>query len=82
MTEPAYGLWSLVLINSAHFIFFAFSVFRPRSWRDWRTLGTFTAFVVALFTVQWPTLITLIMFPILLVVYVRLARREETAPVA
>jgi len=29
------------------------------------------------FLLQWPTLITLIMFPILLVVYVRLARREE-----
>jgi protein-S-isoprenylcysteine O-methyltransferase Ste14 len=26
---------------------------------------------------QWPTLITLIMFPILVTMYVRLARREE-----
>jgi len=29
------------------------------------------------FLLQWPTLITLVMFPILVVVYVRLARREE-----
>jgi len=51
MTEasPAYGLWSLVLINSALFIFFAFSFFKPRTSRDWRTLGMFSAFVVALF---------------------------------
>jgi len=181
-TAPAYGLWSLVLINSALFIFFAFSFFKPQSARDWRTLGMFSAFVVALFAemygfpltiyllsgwltqqfpgvdflahnsghllevmfgwranphfgpfhllsaafigggfwflaaawrvlhaaqasgrlatsgpyarvrhpqyiafvlimvgflLQWPTLITLVMFPILLAVYVRLARREE-----
>ena len=29
------------------------------------------------FLLQWPTLLTLIMFPILLTMYVRLARREE-----
>jgi protein-S-isoprenylcysteine O-methyltransferase Ste14 len=29
------------------------------------------------FLLQWPTLPTLIMFPILVVMYVRLARREE-----
>jgi protein-S-isoprenylcysteine O-methyltransferase Ste14 len=29
------------------------------------------------FLLQWPTLITLVMFPILVTVYVRLARREE-----
>jgi len=46
---PAYGLWSLVVINSAVFIFFALSFFRPRTARDWRTFGTFSAFLVALF---------------------------------
>ena len=46
---PAYGLWSLVIINSALFIFFALSYFKPRSSRDWRTFGTFSAFIVALF---------------------------------
>lgn len=29
------------------------------------------------FLLQWPTLVTLIVFPILVTVYVRLARREE-----
>lgn len=45
----AYGLWSLVLINSAIFIFFAFSFFKPQTSRDWRTFGAFSAFIVALF---------------------------------
>lgn len=46
----AYGLWSLVIINSAIFIFFAFSFFKPRTQRDWRSFGAFSAFLVALFT--------------------------------
>lgn len=46
---PAYGLWSLVIIESAVFIFFAFSFFKPKTTRDWRTFGTFSAFIVALF---------------------------------
>ena len=49
-TAPAYGLWSLVLINSAVFIIFAFSFTKPRNPRDWRAFGAFAAFVVALFT--------------------------------
>jgi protein-S-isoprenylcysteine O-methyltransferase Ste14 len=47
---PAYGLWSLVIINSAIFIFFAFSFFKPKTKRDWRSFGAFSAFLVALFT--------------------------------
>ena len=46
---PAYGLWALVIINSAIFIIFAFSFFKPRTTRDWRTFSTFSAFIVALF---------------------------------
>jgi len=49
-TENAYGLWSLVILNSVFFIFFAFSFFKPQSRRDWRTLGLYSAFIVALFT--------------------------------
>lgn len=46
----AYGLWSLVIINSLVFIIFAFSFTRPRTSRDWRSFGAFSAFLVALFT--------------------------------
>ena len=45
----AYGLWTLVFINSAVFIIFAFSFFKPRTRRDWRSFGAFSAFLVALF---------------------------------
>jgi len=47
---PAYGLWLLVILNSAFFIFFAFTFFKPKTKRDWRSLGAFSAFIVALFT--------------------------------
>ncbi len=47
---PAYGLWPLVVINAAVFIIFAFSFSHPRTGRDWRSFGAFSAFLVALFT--------------------------------
>ncbi|MDO8263808.1 MAG: isoprenylcysteine carboxylmethyltransferase family protein [Gallionella sp.] len=46
---PDYGLWSLVIINSAVFIIFAFSFTKPRTPRDWRSFSAFSAFIVALF---------------------------------
>jgi protein-S-isoprenylcysteine O-methyltransferase Ste14 len=46
---PAYGLWSLVIINSLVFIIFAFSFAKPQTGRDWRSFGAFSAFLVALF---------------------------------
>lgn len=49
-SSSEYGLWSLVLINSAVFIAFAFSFAKPQSSRDWRSFGAFSAFIVALFT--------------------------------
>jgi protein-S-isoprenylcysteine O-methyltransferase Ste14 len=48
--ESAYGLWSLVILNSAIFIFFAFSFVKPKTKIEWRSLGAFSAFIVALFT--------------------------------
>jgi protein-S-isoprenylcysteine O-methyltransferase Ste14 len=46
---PAYGLWGLAALNSIVFILFAFSFFKPRTSRDWRSFGAFSAFLVALF---------------------------------
>ena len=48
-TGPAYGLWGLVIVNSAVFILFAYSFFKPRTTRDWRSFSAFSAFLVALF---------------------------------
>jgi hypothetical protein len=45
----AYGLWGVVLIDSAFFIVFAFSFTHPKTSRDWRSFGAFSAFIVALF---------------------------------
>ena len=120
MTQDAsgYGLWTLVVLNSALFLMFAFSFFKRQTGRDWCTFGAFAAFIVALFVeiyglplssyllsgwlqtkypsldllshntghlwstllgflLQWPTLLTLLMFPILMVMYGRLAITEE-----
>ncbi len=46
----SYGLWPLVVINSLIFIIFAFSFTKPKTMRDWRSFGAFSAFIVALFT--------------------------------
>lgn len=48
--DSAYGLWLLVILNSAIFIFFAFSFTNPKTKTDWRSFGAFSAFIVALFT--------------------------------
>ena len=39
--SPAYGLWSLVIINSLVFIIFSFSFAKPQSNRDWRSFSAF-----------------------------------------
>jgi protein-S-isoprenylcysteine O-methyltransferase Ste14 len=49
-STPAYGLWTLVVLNSLVFIIFALSFAKPQSSRDWRSFGAFSAFIVALFT--------------------------------
>lgn len=56
---PAYGLWLVAAVNAAIFIFFAFSFFKPRTARDWRSLGAFSAFIVALFVEMYGFPLTL-----------------------
>lgn len=50
MAYSEYGLWFLVILNSAIFIIFAFSFAKPSKSKDWTSFGAFSAFVIALFT--------------------------------
>lgn len=45
--DSDYGLWGLVVLNSLIFVGFAYSFFKPLNWRDWRSFGAYSAFIVA-----------------------------------
>ena len=59
MSDYGYGLWLLVVVNTAVILIFAASFFHPRSGRDWRAFGLFSAFVVALFTEMYGAPLTI-----------------------
>lgn len=45
-----YGVWGATITSVVFFALFALTFFFPRKKREWRTLGFFQAFVVALYT--------------------------------
>jgi protein-S-isoprenylcysteine O-methyltransferase Ste14 len=49
-TEYAYGNWVAVLLSIGLFSFFALSFLVPVKKREWRTMGVYGAFIIALFT--------------------------------
>jgi len=48
--QIAYGLWGTVLFNILLFGVFTYTAFKPTTKKDWRTMGAFVAFMVALFS--------------------------------
>lgn len=46
----AYGMWPVVVFNILLFLLFAIGFIRPKKKAEWRSMGAFVAFLVALFT--------------------------------
>ncbi|MBW8705527.1 hypothetical protein MBT84_38575 [Streptomyces sp. MBT84] len=44
MDDAAYGLWPLVVLNTLLFIALAAGFFHPKTKRDWRAIGAYSAF--------------------------------------
>ena len=85
---------ALVMGGSTILILAGLALMAAGWWAVWRAKGAlvtgglyawmrhpqYTGFILVIiaFLVQWPTIITLIMFPVLVAMYWRLARREDT----
>src|SRR6516164_4601586 len=87
--SPAYGLWPLVVICGGFLLVAAAwdVLYRAQRANTVATTGPYAhvrhpqyaGFMLIMFGIllQWPTILTVVMFPILVTMYVRLARREE-----
>ncbi|WP_432666044.1 isoprenylcysteine carboxylmethyltransferase family protein [Wukongibacter baidiensis] len=50
LDQSLYGLWGRVIVNIVIMLIFVLSIFKPKTKKEWRSLGAFTAFLVALFS--------------------------------
>lgn len=50
LNSYAYGMWPVVAFNVGLFLFFVLTFVRPKGLVEWRSMGAFIAFLVALFT--------------------------------
>lgn len=51
--QYSYGLWPIVFANMMLILFFALGFLAPRGKWEWRSLGVFTGFLVALFSERY-----------------------------
>jgi len=67
-----------VALASILFLAFLFGFATPRRRREWRNAGLTSAFFIILsFNIQWPTLLTLLVALVLVVMYIRPPRQED-----
>ncbi len=50
MESYAYGMWPAALVSIGIFVFFVLSYLKPKKRWEWHSMGTYSSFVVALFT--------------------------------